>query len=83
MSDLEYTTYKYPVNEIEERVKTASKRCELEYAPDPDDLTRPSGETLPDDMWLSIMAFMNMEELFTMTKVSHRMRCLATDSTTF
>lgn len=78
VSDLEYTTYKYPVNEIEERVKAASKRCELEYAPDPDDLTRPSGETLPDDMWLSIMAFMNMEELFTMTKVSHRMRCLAT-----
>jgi hypothetical protein len=78
VSDLEYTTYKYPVNEIEERVKTARQRCELEYAPNPDDLTRPSGETLPDDMWLSIMAFMDMEELFIMTKVSHRMRCLAT-----
>jgi hypothetical protein len=77
LSDLEFTTCVYPKEEIDRRVQTARKRCELEYAPDPCDLTVPSGETLPSDMWLSIMASMHIDDLFTLTKVNWRIRHLA------
>lgn len=75
ISDLVSLAGTYPHKEIAERVKVQRSAQEERCAVDPSDYR--SGTNLPDDMWLSIMQFMDMPTLFTMTKVCKRTRMLA------
>lgn len=69
-----------PLGEIKVRVQVARERHEERCAVPPGDYR--SGERMPNEMWLAVMARLDAQTLFAFTKVSKRMRALAHVATT-